>query len=452
MGAGATMISDRHQQLLRQTFLDYQHHDTFFDNPLIVERAKGLHYWDVEGKRYFDAIAGVYAATLGHGHPRVIEAIRLQLEKLSFAPPMHGTADVTLEFVDRISAVTPGTLNFVKSFGGGSESVEAALKFARQYFRQTDRPGKFKFISRYHGYHGATFGAMAASGTGPRKSAFEPGPTGFLKVFAPNHYRDDFSDWAQCNRFAARQFEDVIVHEDPSTVAGIILEPVSNTGGVITPTQEYFQILREICDRHDVLLIFDEIITGWGRTGEMFAAQTYDVVPDMICSGKGLSSGAMPLGAMMARLDMAECFQQADKDNFAHGHTYAGHPVGCAAGIAVVEQIIEDKLDRRAGELGERLAAGLEKLKQYGVVREVRGKGLLRGVELVRDTESNEPFPELGLALKKTALANGLLLRVDPSWFAVGPALIIDEAGIDEMCDLIDKSLVDALAVVKVAK
>jgi len=443
------MISDRHQQLLRQTFLDYQHHDTFFDNPLIVERAKGLHYWDVEGKRYFDAIAGVYAATLGHGHPRVIEAIRLQLEKLSFAPPMHGTADVTLEFVDRISAVTPGTLNFVKSFGGGSESVEAALKFARQYFRQTDRPGKFKFISRYHGYHGATFGAMAASGTGPRKSAFEPGPTGFLKVFAPNHYRDDFSDWDQCNRFAARQFEDVIVHEDPSTVAGIILEPVSNTGGVITPTQEYFQILREICDRHDVLLIFDEIITGWGRTGEMFAAQTYDVVPDMICSGKGLSSGAMPLGAMMARLDMAECFQQADKDNFAHGHTYAGHPVGCAAGIAVVEQIIEDKLDKRAGELGERLAAGLEKLKQYGVVREVRGKGLLRGVELVRDTESNEPFPELGLALKKTALANGLLLRVDPSWFAVGPALIIDEAGIDEMCDLIDKSLVDALAIVR---
>ena len=443
------MISDRHQQLLRQTFLDYQHHDTFFDNPLIVERAKGLHYWDVEGKRYFDAIAGVYAATLGHGHPRVIEAIRLQLEKLSFAPPMHGTADVTLEFVDRISAVTPGTLNFVKSFGGGSESVEAALKFARQYFRQTDRPGKFKFISRYHGYHGATFGAMAASGTGPRKSAFEPGPTGFLKVFAPNHYRDDFSDWDQCNRFAARQFEDVIVHEDPSTVAGIILEPVSNTGGVITPTQEYFQILREICDQHEVLLIFDEIITGWGRTGEMFAAQTYDVVPDMICSGKGLSSGAMPLGAMMARLDMAECFQQADKDNFAHGHTYAGHPVGCAAGIAVVEQIIEDKLDKRAGELGERLAAGLEKLKQYGVVREVRGKGLLRGVELVRDTESNEPFPELGLALKKTALANGLLLRVDPSWFAVGPALIIDEAGIDEMCDLIDKSLVDALAIVR---
>ncbi|MBT3343489.1 MAG: aspartate aminotransferase family protein [Gemmatimonadetes bacterium] len=443
------MISDRHRQLLRRTFLDYQHHDAFFDNPLIVERAKGLHYWDVEGRRYFDSIAGVYAATLGHGHPRVIEAIGQQLEKLSFAPPMHGTADITLEFVERIGSVTPGTLDFVKSFSGGSESMEAALKFARQYYQQTGRPGKYKFVSRYLGYHGATFGAMAASGTGPRKSPFEPGPTGFLKVFPPNHYRDDFSDWDECNRFAARQFEDVIVHEDPSTVAAVILEPVSNTGGVITPTAEYFQILREICDRHDVLLIFDEIITAWGRTGSMFAAQTYDVTPDIICGGKGLSSGTMPLGAMMARADMADCFQTSDGANFAHGHTYAGHPVGCAAGIAVIDEITEQGLDQRAHVLGERLAAGLEGLKRHGVIREVRGKGLLRGVELVRDPDSNEPFPELGMALKKTALANGLLLRVDPSWFAVGPALIIDEAGVDELCELVEKSLVDALAVVR---
>ena len=443
------MINDRHRELLRRTFLDYQHHDVFYQNPLIVERASGLHYWDVEGKRYFDGIAGVYAATLGHGHPRVIEAIQRQLETLSFAPPMHGTADVALEFVERVGSVTPGTLDFVKSFSGGSESMEASLKFARQYYRQTGRPGKFKFISRYHGYHGATMGAMAASGTGPRKSAFEPGPTGFLKVFTPNHYRDDFSDWDACNRFAARQFEDVIVHEDPSTVAGVILEPVSNTGGVITPTPEYFHILREICDRHDVLLIFDEIITGWGRTGSMFAAQTYDVVPDMICGGKGLSSGAIPLGAMMARIDMADCFQQEDGGNFAHGHTYAGHPVGCAAGIAVIDEILEQGLAERASMLGERLSAGLETLKRHGVVREVRGKGLLKGVELVKDPASNEPYPELGLALKKTALANGLLLRVDPSWFAVGPALIIDEAGIDELCDLVDRSLVDALAAVR---
>jgi adenosylmethionine-8-amino-7-oxononanoate aminotransferase len=441
-------VDERHQRLLKRTFLDYQHHDAFAANPLIVERAKGLHYWDVEGKRYFDGIAGVYAATLGHGHPRVVEAVTRQLERLSFAPPMHGTADVTLEFVDKLGSVAPGNLDFIKSFSGGSESMEAALKFARQYFRQSGRPGKYKFISRYHGYHGATMGAMAASGTGPRKTPFEPGPTGFLKVFPPTHYRDQFADWEECNRFAAQQVEDVIVHEDPDTVAGVILEPVSNTGGVITPTPEYFQLLRDICDRHDVLLIFDEIITAYGRTGSMFAAQTFDVTPDMICGGKGLSSGAIPLGAMIARLDMADCFQQPHSGNFAHGHTYAGHPVGCAAGIAVLDEIVERGLDRRAAELGDRLAAGLEGLKGHGVVREVRGKGLLRGVELVRDVDSKEPFPELGMALKKTALANGLILRVDPSWFAVGPALIVEEADVDELVELIDKSLFEALAAV----
>ena len=439
-------LTDRHRRLLRRTFLDYQHHDAFAENPLILSRAEGLHCWDVEGRRYFDGIAGVYAATLGHGHPRVVEAVTRQLERLPFAPPMHGTADVTLDFVECMGQVTPGRLDFVKSFSGGSESMEAAIKFARQYFRQTGRPGKYKFVSRYHGYHGATLGAMAASGTGPRKSPFEPGPAGFLKVFPPTHYRDRFDSWQECNRFAAQQVEDVIVHEDPETVAGVILEPVSNTGGVITPTAEYFRVLREICDRHEVLLIFDEIITACGRTGSMFAAQTYGVTPDIICGGKGLSSGAVPLGAMMAREEMADAFQRPGSTNFAHGHTYAGHPVACAAGIAVIDEIVEQGLDRRARELGERLAAGLEDLRRHGVVREVRGKGLLRGVELVREEGSTEPFPELGAALKRTALANGLILRVDPSWFAVGPALTIDEAGVDELCERIDRSLADALA------
>ncbi|MEE2657315.1 MAG: aspartate aminotransferase family protein [Candidatus Latescibacterota bacterium] len=438
-------ISQRHRELLNRTFLDYQHHCDFLAAPLIVERARGLEYWDVEGRRYLDAIAGVYAATLGHGHPRVIEAITRQLERLSFAPPMHGTADVTLDFVERLGSVTPGSLNFIKSYSGGSESMESALKFARQYFRQSSRPGKYKFISRYHGYHGATMGAMAASGTGARKTPFEPAPTGFLKVLPPTYYRDRFDSWEECNRFSARLFEDVIIHEDPDTVAGIILEPVSNTGGVITPTDEYFQILRDICDRYDVLLIFDEIITAFGRTGSMFAAQTYGVTPDIICGGKGLSSGTVPLGAMMARADMADAFLDPALGSFAHGHTYSGHPVGAAAGIAVMDEISEHALDVRARKLGERMANRLEGLRQYGVVREVRGKGLFRGVELVREDSGNQPFHELGRALKRTALANGLILRVDPGWFAAGPALTATEAEIDEICDLIERSLLDAI-------
>jgi adenosylmethionine-8-amino-7-oxononanoate aminotransferase len=440
-------LDERTKKLLKRTFLDYQPTAAFFDNPLIVERAEGLYYWDVEGKRYFDSIGGIFVATLGHGHPRVIEAMKRQLDQLTFAPPMHGTSNVTLDFVERLGEVTPDDLNYVKPFSGGSESTEAAMKFARQYFKQTGRPGKYKFVSRYYGYHGGTFGAMGASGTGKRKTPFEPQMGGFLKVFPPTYYRDRFGSWEECNRFCAQMFEDVIVNEDPDTVAGIIVEPIGNTGGIITPTEEYFRILREICDKHDVLLIYDEVITGYGRTGAMFAAQTFGVTPDILCAGKGLSSGAMPLGAMMAREGMGEAFfgPVEAEVNFAHGHTYAGNPLACAVGMAVIDEIVEEGLAEKAGEMGAYMAEKLEGLKKYGVVREVRGKGLIRGVELVRDTESMAPFPELGQALKKTALENGLIMRIDPNWFAVAPALIAQREDIDEMCELVEKSLKEAL-------
>ena len=443
-------LNARHEQLLRRTFLDYQQTTSFMDAPLIMHKAEGLYYWDIEDKRYFDGIAGIFVATLGHKHPRVIEAMHRQMETLSFAPPMHGTCDVTLDFVEKLGQVTPADLNYIKPYSGGSESVESALKFVRQYFKQSGYPGKYKILSRYEAYHGATFGAMAASGTGKRKTPFEPQLGGFCKVFAPLYYRDRFSSWDQCNRFCAQMVEDVIVHEDPDTVAAVIVEPIGNTGGIITPTREYFQIIRQICNRHNVLLIFDEIITGFGRTGQMFAAQSFDVTPDLICSGKGLSSGAIPLGAMIAREAMGEVFfgPEADQVNFAHGHTFASHPLACAVGIAVIDEIGGGKLAERAGELGEYLAVKLETLKRHGVVREVRGMGLLRGVELVKDTRTMEPYPQLGAALKRTALDNGLILRIDPTWFAVAPALIATRSDIDELVDLIDKSLADALKLV----
>jgi len=443
-------LDDRQKKLLGRTFLDYQSTEAFLQNPIVVSRAEGVYYWDTEGRRYFDGIGGIFVANLGHGHPRVIEAVKRQLDTMSFSPPMHGTSDIALDFVERVGEVTPGTLNFVKPFSGGSESMEAAMKFARQYYKQTDRPHKYKFVSRYLGYHGSTFGAMAASGTGKRKTPFEPQMPGFIKVYPPSYYRDRFASWEECNRFCAQMFEDAIVNEDPDTVAGVIVEPIGNTGGIITPTEEYFHLLREICDRHDVLLIFDEIITGWGRTGSMFAAETFGAIPDIICSGKALSNGTIPLGAMIAREDMAEAFKgdPAAGLNFAHGHTYAGSPVGCAAGLAVINEIVEKDLAARAGEIGTYLAEKLEGLKKYGVVREVRGRGLIRGVEFVKDTNGLQPFPELGMALKKTALQNGLIIRVDPTWFAVVPALVISKDEVDEMCELIDRSLQEALAMV----
>jgi adenosylmethionine-8-amino-7-oxononanoate aminotransferase len=270
---------------------------------------------------------------------------------------------------------------------------------------------------------------------------------GFLKVFPPSFYRDRFSSSEEANRFAAHSVEDVILHEDPNTVAGVLLEPIGNTGGMITPTEEYFQIIREACDRNDVLLIFDEVITGFGKTGNMFAAQTFGVTPDILCTGKGISSGAFPLGAMIARKDMADAFRGRPEENlhFAHGHTFAGNPLGCAVGLAVLSEILEKDLCAKARSNGDYLRDRLGCLKKFGVVREIRGRGILLGVELVRDTRSMQPFPELGRELKRAALEHGIILRIDPSWFAVAPALIAEETDLQEMCDLIERSLSTAL-------
>jgi adenosylmethionine-8-amino-7-oxononanoate aminotransferase len=445
-------LTERQIELLDHTFLDYRSTEEFLEYPVVIERADGLYYWDTAGKPYFDAIGGIFVAVLGHRHPRVMQAMRDQMEKATFVPPLHTISNVLLDFVEKVGSVAPERLTYVKPYSGGSEATESALKFVRQYFKQTGKPNKYKFISRYFGYHGGTFGGMGASGNGSRKSKFEPQMDGFLKVFPPSYYRDRFPTWEEANRFAAKAVEDVILLEDPDTVAAFIVEPIGNTGGIITPTTEYFQMIRQICDRHDVLLIFDEIITGFGKTGNMFAAQTFGVTPDIICAGKAISSGAVPLGAMIAREDMAEAFRGRPEEQryFAHGHTFAGNPLACAAGIAVIDEIEEKGLCAKAERLGEYLRKRLGRLSKFGVVREIRGKGVLLGVELIKDTKSMEPFPELGKELKRTALEKGLILRVDPSWFAVAPPLIAEERDLDEMCDRIELSLASALERVSV--
>lgn len=440
-------LTERQRRLLNLTFIDYHATSEFLENPLVIDRAEGLYYWDTDGKRYFDAIGGIFVASLGHRHPRVMQAMRDQMEKNTFAPPLISTTNVTLDFVEKLGEVAPGNLKYVKSLSGGSEAVESALKFTRQYYKQTGRPNKYKFVSRYYAYHGGTFGGMGASGSGPRKSKFEPQMDGFVKVFPPSFYRDRFSSCEEANRFAAHSVEDVILHEDPNTVAAVLVEPIGNTGGMITPTEEYFQIIRDACDRHDVLLIFDEVITGFGKTGNMFAAQTFGVTPDILCAGKGISSGAYPLGAMLAREDMADAFRGRPEENlhFAHGHTFAGNPLACAIGLAVLSEIVEKDLCAKARSNGDYLRDRLACLKKFGVVREIRGRGILLGIELVRDTRSMQPFPELGRELKKSALEHGIILRIDPSWFAVAPALIAEESDLAEMCDLIERSLSTAL-------
>ncbi len=440
------------ERFLRQIFVRDQMAE-WSKQPLIMARADGVHYWDVAGKRYLDALSGIYVVSVGHNNRRVIDAIRRQLDTLAFSPPMHGTNPTAIQLANLIASIAPGDLSTVKFQCGGSEVTEAAIKLARQYHRLTGSPGKYKVISRYLSWHGSTLGALSASGLKSRKTVNEPLAPGFIHVFPPTCYRCPFGkSYPDCGITCATLIENVIQMEDPATVAAIMVEPIGHTGGIIDPPQEYLPILREVCDRHDILLIFDEIITGIGRTGRMFAAETFGVIPDVICVGKGLSGGYAPLSAMICRKKIADKFWGPISENpgFVEGHTFEGNPVSCAAGIAVIEEIVERDLLSNARTQGERLRAGFERLAaKHGVIGDIRGKGLFQGIEFVRDRTTKEPFPaelSFGVKVGRRALEHGLLCRFDPNWIAFGPPLVSTAEEIDEMVTILDRSLCEVIA------
>ena len=434
---------------LRHIMLDYRQMTEFVKEPFLVARADGIRFWDVHGKEYLDGLAGIFAVNVGYNNPRMLDALRRQLETLPFNPPMHGTNPRAVELANLLAEVTPGDLNTARLVSSGSEANEAAFKMARQYHRQTGNPGKYKILSRYLSYHGATGNAMSAGGVGYRKTLYEPTSIGFLHTYPPYCYRCPYEKtYPGCEIFCARTLRTTIEWEDPRSIAALIVEPISNTGGIITPPPEYLKILRQICDEHNILLIFDEIITGFGRTGNLFAAQTFDVVPDILCCGKGMSSGYAPLAAAIVRDHVAQTFWGAQGTEFAHGHTYAGNPVACAAGLASIREILDRQLPANARRVGAYLVQKLEALRPIGIVGDVRGKGLMIGMELVQDPATKKPFlPEakIGVRIGKQALRNGLLLRFDPHWIAFGPPLIVTEADIDQMVGILELSIREVL-------
>jgi adenosylmethionine-8-amino-7-oxononanoate aminotransferase len=440
------------EKFLRQIFVRDQMAE-WSKHPLVMERADGVFYWDTAGQRYYDAIAGIYTVSVGHNNRRVIEAIKRQLDTLHFSPPMHGTNPVAVQLANLLAEVAPEDLSTVKFECGGSEVTEAAIKLARQYHRLTGTPGKYKIISRYQSWHGSTMGSLAASGLKSRKAVNEPLPGGFLKVFPPTCYRCPFGkEYPDCGITCATIVDSVIDMEDPSTVAAIMVEPIGHTGGIIDPPEEYLRILREICDRHNILLIFDEIITGVGRTGEMFAAQTFGVTPDVICTGKGMSGGYIPLSAMICRKSIAEAFWGPIETNpgFVEGHTWEGGPVACAAGIAIIQEILERDLCGNSRRQGARLRAGFEQIaKKHGVIGDIRGKGLFQAIEFVADVKTKTQFPAkpgFGVRVGRRALELGLLCRFDPHWIAFGPALTVTSEELDEMLAILDRSIGEILA------
>lgn len=432
--------------------LDFMQMQEFARDPFVIAEGDGIRVRTTDGREFIDGLSGVFTVSLGHGNRRIIDAMTEQLNRLAFAPPLHGTNPVAIELADELLRFAPPGFGAVKFVSGGSEATEAAMKMARQYHVNTGHARKYKLIAKYGAYHGATMGALSAGGGWERKSVFEPLLGHVLHVHPPYCYRCPYgkSYEADCGITSADIIEKTIVAEDPETVAAVIMEPISiSSAGFVVPPIEFFERLRETCDRHNVLLIFDEIITGFGRLGTNFGADYYGVVPDLIACGKGMSSGYAPLAAVLIQERVNRAFLGAleDRVEFHHGHTFGGNPVACAAGLAALRQIVEQDLVGHARRMGERMRERLEAMKAtYPMIGDVRGAGLLQGMEFVADRDTRAPYgPEVkpGKRVERAARERGLILRTATEYVAFSPPLISTPEDIDAMCDILDASLAE---------
>ena len=353
----------------------FQHQNLEQANLTIFEEAQGTTITDVDGHQYLDAYSGLWNVNIGYGRQEIADAVYQQMRKLSYYPHSQINMPATL-LAKQLADLLPGDLNHVYFSNSGSEANETAIKIARQYGRQMyPRQNRHKIISRYRGYHGFTYGSMSATGQSPRKTAFEPLVPGF------NHVHPTCVD----------EIIRTIRWEGAETITAIIAEPIIGGGGVILPPDDYFAKLREICDQHNLLLIIDEVITGFGRTGVMFACEHWNIQPDIITLAKGLTSGYLPLSACVTTTEVFNAFlgDPGDKKEFGQVCTYAGHPVTCAAGLANLKILTEERLWENAARIGTHLLEKLESLEGLPVVSEVRGKGLMIGIELVDTNQDN---------------------------------------------------------------
>jgi adenosylmethionine-8-amino-7-oxononanoate aminotransferase len=362
--------------------------------PVIV-RGEGAYVWDQHGKKYLDGLAGLFTSQLGHGRTELAEAGAKQASTLAYFPLWTYAHPRAVELAERIAAYTPGDLNRVFFTTGGSEAVESAWKLARQYFRMTGQPQRTKVISRDIAYHGTTMGALSITGLPDLKTPFEPLVPGAFHVPNTNFYRAELfaDDEVAFGRWAADEIERCILREGADTIAAVYLEPVQNAGGCFPPPPGYFERVRQICDRHGVLLVSDEVICAFGRLGHWFGAERYGYQPDIITVAKGLTSGYAPLGAMIASDRLVEPFL-AEGASFLHGITFAGHPVSCAVALANLDVFEGEHILEHVRETEEEFRSGLETLYDLPIVGNVRGAGFFYGIELVKDKETRLSFDD----------------------------------------------------------
>ena len=422
----------------------------------LLDRAEGVYLWDVDGNRYLDGSSGAMVSNIGHSNPRVLAAMRDQMDKATFGYRLHFENEPAEKLANRVAGLMPDGLDRVFFVSGGSEAVESALKLARQWAVATDQASRWKVISRYPSYHGSTLGALAVTGMALMTAPFSPMLREMPRIPAPTCYldRDPLSMDERGLRYA-EMLRQEILRQGPETVLGFIMEPVggASTGALVAP-DPYYARVREICDEFGILLIYDEVMSGAGRTGKFLAAEHWGIRPDIVVVSKGFAAGYAPLGAMIA--DRALVDPVLDNGGFIHGYTYAGNPLSCAAGLAVLDEVLERDLMGNAARIGDHLKAELTGLMaRYPFIGDVRGRGLLLAFELVSDRDTMAPLPvsdNAYIRLVEHAYERGLIIYSrrtrggrEGDHFLVCPPMIATEDHVAEIMDKLTASL-DALS------
>jgi len=421
----------------------------------VITRGQGAYVYDSHGKRYLDGLAGLFVVQVGHGRQELADAAAKQAAELAFFPLWSYAHPAAIELATRLAELAPGDLNRVFFTTGGSEAVESAWKLARAYHKRTGNPTKHKAISRHIAYHGTSMGALSITGLPDIKTDFEPLVPSTVRVPNTNYYRrpagagdtpEEFGVWA------ADRIAEAIEFEGPDTVACVYLEPVQNSGGCFPPPPGYFQRVREICDAYDVLLVSDEVICAFGRLGEYFGAQRYGYTPDIITCAKGMTSGYVPLGAMIASERLVQPFLR-DTASFLHGVTFGGHPVGAAVALANLDIFAREDLNAHVRANSPVFRGYLERLLDLPIVGDIRGDGYFFGIELVKDKATRETFNDeeserlLRGFLSRALFEAGLYCRADDRGDPVvqlAPPLICDQSHFAEMEQILRAVLTEA--------
>ena len=420
--------------------------------PKRMDKAEGCYVKDADGKEYLDGVSGLWCVNVGYGRKELADAAREQLVELSYFPlvmshtPAIKLAGKLLELLQ-----FEGKVHFSNS---GSEANETAFKMARQYHSQTGGARRYKIISRYRAYHGNTMGALSATAQAERRAKYEPLVPGFLHVHPPYCYRCPFGKtYGSCNIECASNIENTVIHEGAESVAAIVVEPVISGGGVIVPPDEYLPMLRDICDRYGILLIFDEVVSGFGRLGKMFGHEHWGVKPDIITLAKGITSGYLPLSATVTQQHIFEAFlDETDAtSHFRHINTYGGNPASTALSLKNIEIIETEELAQQAAKMGAYLRAELSAIEDHPYVGDIRSKGLLIGIELVADKATKEPLPgekvgavvsrclELGTIIGR----NGSTIPGLSNVLIIAPPLILTKADVDLIVDRLKQALTE---------